>query len=231
MRHYFLDPARGLLRIFSQGSWIMRVVVCSFACAALTQGHCADQPSPSSELPSPAASRVPPLLEVKAGYFFFTDSTMREIYNQGGLDLQLSGSYPVWRWLEIYASVEYLNRSGRSLNGCQKTSIWEIPVNLGLKPIITICPGIEYYLALGPRYFYVHQHNDSCYVPESLGRSGIGLFANMGFNFIVWKHLLIDIFAEYSYAPINFSCDCNNVCGQSAQVGGLTFGAGLGYAF
>lgn len=177
-----------------------------------------------------------PIVEAKGGYFFFSDEKMRKIYDSGGLDLQLATSYPFYFWknrvsFEIYASVEYLERSGRSLNYHQKTTIWEIPVNLGLKPLFVLSRWIHYYFALGPRYFYVHQHNRSLYVDKIQTKNGIGLFVNTGFNFILREHFLIDIFGEYSYSSIHCHPSKTNVYGQSIQLGGFTFGGGLGYVF
>lgn len=89
---------------------------------------------PSPPLPKtspPSSSKAGPVLEVKGGYFFFSDAKMRKIYDRGGLDLQLSGSYPLRRWVQIYGSVEYLERHGKSLEGDQKARIWEIPLSLG----------------------------------------------------------------------------------------------------
>jgi len=53
----------------------------------------------------------------------------------------------------------------------------------------------------------------------------------MGFNFFPIKHMFIDIWGEYSYAKMTFNPTTPNVFGGSVQVGGLAFGAGLGYAF
>jgi len=176
-------------------------------------------------------TKVQPSIEFKAGYFFFASSKMRDVYNQGGIDLQLCGAYPIWKGLEIYGSVEYLERSGHSLSSHRKTSLWEIPVNLGLKPVITICEQVQWYFTLGPRYFYVHQHNDSPYVNRNEGKSTVGMFANTGFNFIFWKHLLLDVFGEYSYGKIHFHTSKLGVQTRDLQIGGFTFGGGLGYAF
>lgn len=193
-----------------------------------------EPPVPPPESNAPYLS-IGPVLEAKAGYFFFADSKMRKIYDKGGLDLQLSLSYPVQTWperygLDIYASVEYLQRSGKSLGSREKTSIWEIPVSLGLKPIFAICPKVQYYFAVGPRYFYVHQHNHSSYVSKNIDRNVIGLFVNTGFNFIPCSHFLIDLFGEYSFARTHFHSK-SNTYGRKVQVGGFAFGAGLGYAF
>ncbi len=176
------------------------------------------------------------ILEAKGGYFFFSDAKMRKIYERGGLDLQIAASYPLHFWkdrarLEIYGSVEYLERSGYSINYHQKTSIWEIPVNLGLKPVFILSRTAHYYFSLGPRYFYVHQHNSSEYVDKIQTKNGIGLFVNTGFNFIIRQSFLVDIFGEYSYSPIHCHPSQTNIYGRSTQIGGFTFGGGLGYVF
>lgn len=176
---------------------------------------------------SPVRSSV----EAKAGYFFFSSSKMRKVYDSGGLDVQLSGSANVWKWLQVYGCVEYLQRDGHSLGAHEKTNIWIVPLSLGLKPVITICPQIGYYLTIGPRYFFVHTHADSSFVQKDLNEHGIGGFANMGFNFFPMDHFLIDIFGEYSYKRMSFHPSKPNTYGRTIQIGGFTFGAGLGYAF
>jgi len=179
----------------------------------------------------PVCERIKPILEVKGGYFFFTDSKMRKVYNKGGLDLQLSGSYPIWKWLQVYGSVEYLTRHGESIGSPQKTRIWEVPLSLGLKPIIKIHPKVQYYIALGPRYFFVHVHNNSPYVDRKIDENGLGGFVNTGFNFFPIPHFCIDIFGEYSYKRMRFHPSKDAVYGREVQIGGLSFGIGLGYAF
>lgn len=197
---------------------------------------CCDESSPASyqEVGSSQVKndQIRPMVEVKTGYFIFVSSKMRKIYKDGGLDVQLSGSYPIWKWLQAYGSVEYLERHGRSIRGDQRTRIWEIPINVGLKPIIKICKQVQYYLATGPRFFFVHQHNNSSYVNRNVTDGGVGVFANTGFNFLLHEQrLLLDIFGEYSYARVHHHSSKTNVYGQGIQVGGYTFGLGLGYVF
>lgn len=196
-----------------------------------TTGYCEEPAATLEKIEVNHFAKVQPTIEAKAGYFFFAAETMRDIYNQGGVDVQLCGAYPVWRGLEVYGSVEYLQKSGHSLSSGQSTSIWQIPVNVGLKPVITICDGAMWYFTFGPRYFYVHQHNDSSYVPKNKGKSGCGLFVNTGFNFVIGKHLLLDFFGEYSYAKVHFHTSMPNIYTQGTQISGFTFGGGLGYAF
>lgn len=175
-------------------------------------------------------------LEVKAGYFFFSNSKMRKIYDKGGLDVQLSTSYPLWnltnRWsLNAYGSVEYFHVLGESINEHQKTSLWSVPANIGLKPVYAINANTQYYFAIGPRYYYIHQHNHSSNVYENRSRNSFGFFVNTGFNYALCNRFVIDIFGEYSYAKMRFHAGNSRVYTRNIQIGGFTFGGGLGYEF
>lgn len=177
-----------------------------------------------------------PSIEFKTGYFFFTDSKMRKVYDKGGIDLQLSANYPIWnlnsQWtLNAYGAVEYFNLYGKSIHDHQKTTLWAVPVNFGLKPIYSITPTLQYYFAIGPRYFYVHQHNHSSFVYQNKSRSGIGFFINTGFNFLICDNLILDLFAEYSYAKTRFHGSSPRVFTRHIQIGGITLGLGLGSEF
>lgn len=180
---------------------------------------------------SPSSTKYPSLLEFKAGYFFFTDHKMRKVFDQGGLDLQLCGSTPLWRWLQIYASVEYLEKSGRSIHNHKKTHLWEIPISLGLEAVAKISKKFQYYFTIGPRYIFVHVHNRWHFVDKTVNENGWGGFANTGFHYFPNKHLVFDIFGEYSYARMHFHPHKKHVFGESRQVGGLVFGGGIGYVF
>lgn len=176
-----------------------------------------------------------PLVEIKTGYFIFSDSKMRKIYDRGGLDLQLCTSYPLWylggQWiLNAYGAIEYFHKSGTSINGHQHTSLWSIPVNIGLKPVYAINDHMQFYFAIGPRYLFIHQHNRSSYVYKNQSRNSLGLFINTGFNYILWNRIVIDLFGEYSYAKMHFHGK-SNVYTRNIQIGGITFGGGLGYGF
>lgn len=173
------------------------------------------------------------LVEVKAGYFFFANSTMRQVYG-GGLDTQLCASYPFWclnGWtLDAYGAVGYANLSGKSINDNQNTSVWWVPVSVGLKPVYAINSHLDYYFAIGPRYLYMHQHNDSAFVIKNSSADNVGFFINTGLNYKLFNRLVVDIFGEYSYVKIDVG-GAPLVYTRDMQVGGLTFGAGIGYEF
>ncbi|MBS0625173.1 MAG: hypothetical protein JSS32_03900 [Verrucomicrobia bacterium] len=186
-----------------------------------------------SEEPFPESK---PIIEAKGGYFFFTSSQMRQVYDEGGCDVQLSSSIPVSKpykrlVLNVYGSVEFLRCSGNSTEELYKTYVWELPINVGLKPVFFLSQEVQYYFSLGPRYFFIRQVNASPYVCKNKSRNGIGFFVNTGFNLILYRHLVIDLFGEYSYAKTHFHTHLPDIYTRDIQIGGFTFGAGLGYFF
>jgi hypothetical protein len=172
-----------------------------------------------------------PSLELKSGYFFFADKKMRSVYDQGGFDIQLCGSFPLWRCFQLYTSLEYLQKEGYSVGNHQKTKIWQVPFTAGLKVCARLTEITNYYFTLGPRYFYVHMHNESSFVDRNLHKNGIGGFFGTGLTFAPVSHLIIDVFGEYSYERTRLHSTKTDVYTRNLQVGGFVFGGGLAYTF
>ena len=170
-------------------------------------------------------------LEIKPGYFFFSNHTLRKIYH-GGFEIQGSGSYPLCGALALYGSLGYLHVKGKSLQANQKTSISQIPIDVGLRAITPLSECLRGYLTIGPRYFYFHQHNDSTFVNRNIRRTGFGFFINGGCNFIANDCFLLGIFGEYAFEQKSFKSMMPNVYGKpDVQIGGFTFGASIGFVF
>ena len=188
----------------------------------------------STECPRVCPQDIPrPDIEFKAGYFFFTSSPMRKVFNQGGIDLQLCGVYPLCSNLGLYAAVEYMGKYGHTLGAHEKTSIWEIPLSLGLQPIVGLNDDntIRYYFTIGPKYFFAQVTNHSSGLPHRLSSNNIGGFANTGFMYDFCDYLSLDVFGEYSYVKLRFHSSKKATKGHTVQAGGLTFGLGLAYLF
>lgn len=178
------------------------------------------------------ASDLTPWLELKPSYFFFYTHPMKDIYNKGGFEVQGSASISVWDYVALYGSIGYRKTWGHALNTGEKTVLNMVPVDIGLKPIVTFCERLCYFFAIGPRYFHLHQRNSSPYVDCAINGSGIGLFANTGFNLLFADHVLLGIFGEYSYERKKICPKKPNVFSNgSVQLGGFAFGLSLGYSF
>ncbi len=174
-------------------------------------------------------------LELKGGFFLPEDSTLREIYSPGGSDVQLSFSFPLFKknffQMKGYTSLEFIYMEGESLNTKEKTTLMQIPYSLGVKPTFSMGSYSTYYLTLGPKYFYILQRNDSSFVDKKNGTHVFGGFINTGLNIFLYPSLFLDIFAEYSYGKGDFSSSLENVFAKKINIGGFTFGLGLGWSF
>ena len=170
-------------------------------------------------------------LEVKPGYFFFAQQTLRKIYH-GGFEIQGSATYPLYKMIALYGSLGYVQVQGKSLHGDQKTSLFQIPFDVGLRAIAHVNKYADCYLSIGPRYFYFHQHNDSTDVNRNIRQNGLGFFINAGCNFIAYDRFLLGIFGEYAFEQKSFKSDIPYVYGRkNVQIGGFTVGASLGLEF
>jgi hypothetical protein len=181
-----------------------------------------------------AAQNAPSDIQAKAGYFFFTSSKMKDVFDKGGIDTQISGAYGFYHWLRVCGSVEYLQKSGYSLNAHQPTSIWEIPLSLGLQPYFNVRTfsdrKLDCYFTLGPRYVFAHVHNHSGYVSRIMNQNGIAGFANVGVRLSI-SDVGFDAFGEYSYCKLHFHSSHRASEGHAVQIGGLALGGAVGYVF
>lgn len=175
---------------------------------------------------------ITPWLELKPSYFFFTSCPLSKIYDKGGFEVQGSTSVPLCTYVDFYGSIGYREAWGRALNTCEKTRLTVLPIDIGLKPVFNVCERFYYFFAIGPRFFYFHQHNSSPYVDCRIKGGGVGLFANTGFNVLLADCVLLGMFGEYSYEKKSICPKRPNVYSNgNVQMGGCAFGVSLGYAF
>ncbi|HVX01466.1 MAG TPA: hypothetical protein VHA52_13670 [Candidatus Babeliaceae bacterium] len=178
---------------------------------------------PSSSMPQQQPAESTPdygsfiLNEFKLGYFRSGDKRLRHTFDKGLLDIQLSSSFRFWDPLYIYGAVEYIGAEGRTVHGRHKVKIREVPLSLGLQYMLKVAPELNYYVTLGPRYFFVHLHET---------KHGFGGFVNTGLLYFLTHQITVNFIAEYSYKRMQF--DHSDPKG-SLQVGGLMLGGGLGY--
>lgn len=170
-------------------------------------------------------------LEIKPGYFFFANSTLRKIYH-GGFEIQGSVTYPLCGMMAWYSSIGYIHAKGKSLGDNQKTSISQVPLDLGFRAIVDVSECTKAYLTAGPRFFYFHQRNDSTLVDRNIRTNGFGFFINGGCNVTSTNGYLFGIFGEYAFEQKSFKPTMPNVQGRSdLHIGGFTFGASIGLEF
>lgn len=171
-------------------------------------------------------------LELKSSYFLFVQDPLSQIYHQGGFEESLSGSFPLWKWLNLYASVGVAHVNGKSLNNHEKTSLLLVPLDLGIKVVFPLFEKLDYYLSFGGRYSYAHQHNSSILVDKNIHLNCGGFFVNNGFNIFATSHWLIGIFGEYAYAKTSVVSHKPTIYGQkNLRIDNAAIGISIGYAF
>lgn len=174
-------------------------------------------------------------IEARAGYFLFSDSTMGSIYKDGGLHVQAAGVFPVVQVLGLYGSVGFVYANGRALGTEDKTTFLKVPVDVGLKWMFK--PNGENGKmslagAVGPRFVFLQQTNNSLYIDPKLSTATVGAFFNSSMNYLVNDRCFVGFFSEYSFERATFSSSMPNVYVQDGtQVGGCTWGLTIGARF
>lgn len=176
--------------------------------------------------------------ELKPGYFFFTDASMRQFYNNGGFTIRGEAGCRVWGPLTVWMDGGYFSRDGKTLGGEKKTDIMIGTLTLGLKLIHQFNSVIGVYAGAGPRLFMMILHNDSPYIRGEDNQVGIGGGFDAGFwlfpfarykSFV--RNLFIDVFADYSLKTLKTEEDALSSEDFDVNVSGITGGIGLGIRF
>ena len=182
------------------------------------------------------------ILEARASYFYPTAKEFRNIYHNAGVDYQLTGSFPVYygndvwlQGLDVWAAVDYFHKTGHTTGLHDKTSIRIVPITLGLKyffPALGTKIPVNFYIASGMKYFFVHTHNDSSFLKKNVNKSGMGGVFEAGFTTTFVKHLVLDVFAAYSLKTLSAPSISKPVVETTSfNISNLNVGLGLGYKF
>lgn len=201
---------------------------------AASGGLCADATTP------PPPDGV--ILEFRPSYFYPISSDFREIFQDGGVNYQLTGTCPVYwgqnawvRGIDVWAGVDYFSKDGRSVGLGDKTSVQIVPITLGLKyffPSLGKTAPVNFYAASGMKYYFVHTHNHSDYVKKTVNENGMGGVVEAGFITTIVDHLVLDLFASYSFKSFGAPSISNSeVEATGMNISGVNVGAGIGYKF
>lgn len=172
-----------------------------------------------------------PYIDLRAGYFRFLDSTLNDMYNKGGIDVQLCGAYPVYEQLQVYGAVEYFHRSGHPLDSDASTHVNGIPFSAGLQWMHDFYQSAKVYLSIGPRLSLLYFNDNTTYETPTFSTTNFGGFGNLGFLVDIGANFCIDIFGEYSYLTANFPKKVVSDHDSKPQVGGYCLGGGIAYKF
>lgn len=171
--------------------------------------------------------------EVKGGYFLPYNKISQHVYHAGGFDVILAYREPICENWSGYFDLGYTRMSGRSLNFHQHTVLQMATISAGLEAVTRMYYNLfKLYATIGPRYFFVMQHNSSSFVDKNVNNNNIGGFVNAGIRFEPIERFIFDIWVDNSYCRIKFHPHETFVYSEGKiQVGGFSVGAGFGYSF
>ena len=151
-------------------------------------------------------------------YFIPSENAFKDIYGNG---TEFGGEikYSFWTNCGIWLSGSYYEKQGELSFTREKTVVSVVPLAVGLSFQI---PGdwIRVYLDGGLGSFNFQEDNPIGRVTQSR----LGYLAKIGASFFPVKGLILDVFIRYSSCLIR-------PLEIEANIGGLSFGVGLGYRF
>ncbi len=168
-------------------------------------------------------------VEAKGAYFYPLDHRLREIYATGLGLFGLEFSCQAYKGLYPWVSADVFHKKGSSLGVHHSTKITAVPLGIGLKYLFPV-NFVDIYLGAGVLGTYMLIHDDGPFVVRTTAKWGIGPIAKTGAIFNINKHLLIDLFASYSYTKIGAE-HRSGVISHDADLSGLAFGGAIGYRF
>ncbi len=157
-------------------------------------------------------------IELKGSYFSPTEKAFQDIYG-GGMTFGGEVSIGIWKKLKFWLGGNYYSGDGELTYTGEGTSLQILPIGGGLKYELS-SGTLRFYGGIGVNYY---QYKESNVLGEAK-KSGIGYLGKIGVLIQISKGLMIDVYSEYSYCkmtPADFTIN----------IGGITAGIGLGYAF
>lgn len=166
-------------------------------------------------------------LEGKISYLYQTDKTTRKIMGNGAL-YGIESTFQAYKAIHPWVSVSILPNWGKSIGERNKTSMYFVPIGVGLKYLFQIGHAKTIYFGAGalPSWLYEHVHVPIKRVRTKWDIGGIfkaGLLVNVDGFFV-------DFFLEYLQYTSTFS-NTNKSEGRQADLSGLSSGGGIGYRF
>lgn len=177
------------------------------------------------------------ILEFKAAYFLPTSSVFRDIYNNGGALFGPEMTFNIGDTRDWYGfvSVDYFQKSGRSLGLCDATKVSLLPLGVGIKYFLPFWYDYaDFYIGLGFQPVLLHTNDCSPYVFNKRTKWGFGGIAKVGVYVDLPHDFILDFFIDYSFVKVSFNngnAPTGLVTPLKTDISGTIFGVGLGYRF
>jgi hypothetical protein len=161
--------------------------------------------------------------EIRAAYFYSTDSRFRDIYSGAGL-YSIETNIQILKKPLLWTSLGFLYASGKSIGENDRTKLYVLRFDLGIKyPFHWNC--IRPYLGIGIASVpFSRIHNDSPFVSRHQYGWGIGGIIKSGLMFNIKKCVLLDCFLDYTYLNMNFDHTNKVIIKRRGNLSGISAG-------
>jgi outer membrane protein W len=108
-----------------------------------------------------------------------------------------------------------------------------VPLAVGLKYFMEICPDLDFYVGGGMTYSFLNIHDHSPYVHRHVTKNTIGGTAKAGLVYFFCDCWFIDASVDYIYQRFSFKQSHSEpyVVRHDLDMSGMKVGAGIGVAF
>lgn len=177
------------------------------------------------------SAREKPIVEVRFAYLRPSSELLRDTYGNGGIDYQLTGTFPVFCGVNLWGAVDFFYTNGTS-NAGTKTKFHMVPLTFGLKYMAPYFDPIIPYLGLGGRYYLTQAISNNPYDLKSISQNGFGGVVEGGLLYFFCDHFAADLFASYGFTTLGPpSLTQSNLIPESLNLCALTIGGGIAYRF
>lgn len=183
---------------------------------------------------SQLSASIQGMIEGKISYYYQMDSTTRGVFNNRvlyGLEGSIGDRLTHHQALFGYVGTNLYSASGHSIGQNTKTELLLIPIEIGMKYLLSVRHDVDMYIGVAATPFYVNTTDDSSFVIHKRSKWDIGgTFKGGALIFPKQEHFFIDIFLSYYLLSTKFS-DTHLTIGREADLSGLSVGGGLGWEF
>lgn len=169
-------------------------------------------------------------LKLRAAYAHFNSKWARDIYSGPALCTQLEADFTVHKYVSLFLNADYINKSGHSDDLKDHTTLDMGDLSFGFRVSSNIYKYVYPYIGIGAVGAIVHTHDYYDYVKKITNRYSTGLVVKSGVSFTFKKHLVVDIFCDYSYQPLHTYYK-PAIDKETIDIGSVKLGGGLGYRF
>lgn len=174
-------------------------------------------------LPFSLIARSNITFELRSGAFFFSSSTIREIYGTTTGYYELEGEFKFAECFEDWVNVSWFAVDGKIKDTNESTRFNLANFSLGIRYVHSFTKKFSTYLGLGPvigRFWANHSFSGRNRNIETTGYGGV---LKSGLMYCFSDFAFVDFYIDYYYQPAHFK--------KRIDIGGLRTGVGIGMSF